>query len=361
MSIKGMFGRLFGSSEPKRPPISEPLRFEARPGSAYDPVTGVTIPEPRLIAGVLRDGARVTEYHYAFYRDGQVVGRLGLYGSDTLKLEQGGMERQFFLYFGHDWLIRSLLELKQTLGHTGDDYAFVCGLVEGMLRVYETQPDVRGHQRYLAIADHREVLKGGLQLPTHKIAAFGGLVLFADLVVARKLDALPERACPAITDEQVLTLMDYLQAPGSGVTPESSFAEYLEQKIKQHPPVLPPGKDYVFCWGIDEESKVNHQTAAEYAKDTGGGVLGDSDLGRFIDDLSLNPAGHPEFEEMVTGLRAFMDARGALPLNGKYRATLHDIMWTAGRGPFMEAAIKRGKPLVAYVNEYSDDPEKSAP
>lgn len=90
-------------------------------------------------------------------------------------------------------------------------------------------------------------------------------------------------------------------------------------------------------------------------------MLGDSDLGRFIDDLSLNPASHPEFEEMVTGLRAFMDARGALPLNGKYRAMLHDIMWSAGRGPFMEAAIKRGKPLVAYVNEYSDDPEKSAP
>lgn len=150
---------------------------------------------------------------------------------------------------------------------------------------------------------------------------------------------------------QIDDVIAYLKSPGSGPDASTSYADYVASKLKLFPPELPPGVDYVGFSGIDSAGAENYQNALQYGRDLKGkaGIIGDTPWGTFIEDVRKNPALHPEFQVMESGLKSFMSAQGTEPFNNRHKAALQDMMWNAGSPKYFENAIVTGKPLLAFV------------
>lgn len=143
-----------------------------------------------------------------------------------------------------------------------------------------------------------------------------------------------------LTAQQMDEVFAFLKAPGSGPDADTSFADYVAAKLKEHPPVL-ISKAYVMCAGIDRRGVTNYQNAAAYIRDAGGssGIINDTQWGYFIEHLQSAEPLYGEFKAMTAALKEFMHAQGTRPFNNKYEATLLEIMWNAGSPSFAENAI----------------------
>lgn len=82
---------------------------------------------------------------------------------------------------------------------------------------------------------------------------------------------------------QIDELTDYLSAPGSGATANTSFKEFVSTSMSTHPPALPDGYEYVVFSGIDPSGTTNYKNARDYCDAAGGGdkagIIGDTPLG----------------------------------------------------------------------------------
>lgn len=149
-----------------------------------------------------------------------------------------------------------------------------------------------------------------------------------------------------LTPAQMREVATYLQSPGSGLTANSTFEEYVITNLASHPPRLPPNMDYVIYSGSDSAGRKNYKNAEAYIKSHGNaGLIGNSPWGRFIED----PASAPEKNVMADKLERFMTSRGLQPLGANYVGVLDDIMWNAGSEPYMRNAIASGRPIRGFV------------
>lgn len=151
--------------------------------------------------------------------------------------------------------------------------------------------------------------------------------------------------------QQMDEVIAYLNAPGSGPDAGTSYAEYVDAKLRAHPAQLPLGMDYVGFSGTDRTGASNFLNATSYTRDVGAraGTIGETPWGAFIEELRTDPAKHPEFQLMESNLERFMDSQGTEPKAGSYKAALQDIMWNAGSPQYFENAIATGKPTLAFV------------
>lgn len=155
-----------------------------------------------------------------------------------------------------------------------------------------------------------------------------------------------------ISHHQMGELISYLNSPGSGPDDATSFAQYMETRLRSLPPELPAGTDYLAFSGKDSGGISNYRNATTYRGDLGSkaGIIGDTPWGSFVQDLYENPAHHPDFGIIEGKLKSYLSSRGIVPLGGEAAGALQDIMWNAGSPRFFENAIATGKPLVAFVD-----------
>ncbi|MCF3551609.1 XVIPCD domain-containing protein [Stenotrophomonas maltophilia] len=154
-----------------------------------------------------------------------------------------------------------------------------------------------------------------------------------------------------ISHHQMGELISYLNSPGSGPDDATSFAQYMETRLRSLPPELPAGTDYLAFSGKDGGGISNYRNATTYRGDLSSkaGIIGDTPWGSFVQDLYENPAHHPDFGIIEGKLKSYLSSRGIVPLGGEAAGALQDIMWNAGSPRFFENAIATGKPLVAFV------------
>lgn len=101
------------------------LHIQAREGSSYDPASGISIPEPRILPVELPDGTQGTEYQFGLYQNGERIGELGFSGPDEIIESDGWREHVFFFDLGHDWLIEDLRALKRKIANSDGDYSYL--------------------------------------------------------------------------------------------------------------------------------------------------------------------------------------------------------------------------------------------
>lgn len=154
-----------------------------------------------------------------------------------------------------------------------------------------------------------------------------------------------------ISPHQMMEVIDYLKTPGSGPDAATSYAAYVEERLRANPARLPDGVDYVGFSGTDGSKISNYRNASNYVDDVRkqAGIIGDTPWGHFVQELNYFPERHPGFTVAEGNLKAFMDARGIEPLGRNYSGALQDIMWNAGSPQYFENAIATGKPLLALV------------
>ncbi len=155
-----------------------------------------------------------------------------------------------------------------------------------------------------------------------------------------------------ISPQQMTEVIDYLKTPGSGPDAATSYAAYVEERLRANPARLPDGVDYVGFSGTDGSKVPNYRNASNYVDDVRkqAGIIGDTPWGRFVQELNEFPERHPGFTVAEGNLKAFMEARGIEPLGRNYSGALQDIMWNAGSPQYFENAIATGKPLLAMVH-----------
>lgn len=138
------------------------LHFVAAHGSSVDSANALVIYEPRIEAGPAPDEV---EYQYAIYQNEITRDGLGLFGLNMLIDEDGVRVRVFTLDLGQPQVLESTLKLKQRLGIEGDDFDFIHGLAEGLVRVFEGRTDNRETIRYMALTQDVALQAMGVVVP----------------------------------------------------------------------------------------------------------------------------------------------------------------------------------------------------
>lgn len=138
------------------------LHFVAAHGSSVDRANALVIYEPRIEAGPAPDEV---EYQYAIYQNENTRDGLGLFGLNVV-IEEGGQNvRVFTLDLGQPQVLESTLKLKQRLAIEGDDFDFIHGLAEGLVRVFESRTDNREAVRYVALTQDAALQAKGVAVP----------------------------------------------------------------------------------------------------------------------------------------------------------------------------------------------------
>lgn len=160
-----------------------PLCFQPESASSFDPGTGVSIPQPRILPTTLQDGQPGTEYQYAFIRDGKMIGGLGFSGADAMVETAGQREWVFTLDLGRDRLITSMLEFKQTLANQDEDFDFVRGLAQGLVLAYAGRTDNSGNVRYMAVTTAEALDRAGVSISEGRQGASDGTIVLAEVAI----------------------------------------------------------------------------------------------------------------------------------------------------------------------------------
>ena len=155
-----------------------------------------------------------------------------------------------------------------------------------------------------------------------------------------------------LSNSQIERITIFLASPASGPDGSTSYAEFLASKLKDFPPELSEGKDYIAFSGEDRNGNSNYDNAIDYIEEVKNkaGIIGNTPWGNYINDTEKTPGNHPEFAAMEKKLKAFMDGEGVTPWKNDHAGALRDMMWNAGSPKFFENAIATGKPLVAFVD-----------
>ncbi|WP_132826110.1 XVIPCD domain-containing protein [Stenotrophomonas sp. TEPEL] len=153
-----------------------------------------------------------------------------------------------------------------------------------------------------------------------------------------------------LSDQQKALVVEYLTSPGSGPDGSTSYEDFVREKMRVHPPLLPKDVEYIAFSGIDGGKIPNFDNATEYQRNLEGraAIIGDTPWGHYIDSLNEYPEIHQDFHAVKDKFRDFMSARGFVP-KGEPISALQDMMWNAGSPKFFENAIATGKPLLAFV------------
>lgn len=160
-----------------------PLCFRSEPASSFDPSTGVSIPQPRILPTTLQNGRPGTEYQYAFIRDGKMIGGLGFSGSDAIVETGGQREWIFTLDLGHDRLIMSMLEFKQTLRNQDEDFDFIRGLAQGLVLAYAGRTDNQSNLRYVAVTTYEALVQARVLISVEGSMLPEGRIVLAEEAV----------------------------------------------------------------------------------------------------------------------------------------------------------------------------------
>lgn len=164
-----------------------PLCFQPETASSFDPNTGVSIPQPRILPTTLPDGQPGTEYQYAFTRDGKMMGGLGFSGPNAIVETGGHREWVFTLDLGRDRLITSMLEFKQTLGNQDDDYDFLRAFAQGQVLAYAGRTDNKMNYRYAAVTTPEALVRAGVSIPVEGALKPNGKIVLAEVAVPASL------------------------------------------------------------------------------------------------------------------------------------------------------------------------------
>lgn len=157
------------------------LHFVAAHGSSVDSANALVIYEPRIEAGPAPDEV---EYQYAIYQNENTRDGLGLFGLNVLIDEGGEIVRVFTLDLGQPQVLESTLKLKQRLGIEGDDFEFIHGLAEGLVRVFDSRTDNREAVRYVALTQDVALQAKGVAVPDGLPRLPNGQIVLAETRVA---------------------------------------------------------------------------------------------------------------------------------------------------------------------------------
>ncbi|MCO7463058.1 hypothetical protein NJF45_14260 [Stenotrophomonas maltophilia] len=163
-----------------------PIEFRPDSNSAFDALSAVRISYPRVQPATLSDGREVTEYQYTFRRDGERVASLGIFGTETLAIDENGRERIYTLDLSTSEVLKSIIDFKEEIGNSDEASAFIRAVAQGLVNVFSNQPSIFESIRYIAVARIDSLLQLGIAMPADRIQLQNEEVVLGSLFVPQK-------------------------------------------------------------------------------------------------------------------------------------------------------------------------------
>ncbi|MET0617600.1 MAG: hypothetical protein ABWZ54_07490, partial [Luteibacter sp.] len=139
-----------------------PVHFEAAHGSAVDSENRLVIYRPRIEPGTVPDEI---EYQYAIYQNDDIRDGIGIFGLNVRIEENGEIVRLFTLDLGQPQVIESIQKLQRRLAIEGDEFAFLHGLADGLVKVFQGRTDNTEAVQYVALTQEASLQAMGLSVP----------------------------------------------------------------------------------------------------------------------------------------------------------------------------------------------------
>jgi hypothetical protein len=156
-----------------------PLHFEAAHGSSIDRVNGLEIFRPRLVPRPEKDAIA---YEYALYK-GDVRHSISCIGMHVEVEEEDSVTDLFTLELSEGWILLSIAKLKKDLAIDGDEFTFVKGLAEGLVRVFQSRITIARPTRYVALADLTSLTAHGLTPSRDLHRLSNGQIILAEVAL----------------------------------------------------------------------------------------------------------------------------------------------------------------------------------
>ncbi len=170
-----------------------PIVFRPQDSSAFDSVSGVLIPQPRMVPATLSDGRDVIEYQYSFRRDGERIGSVGIFGTEQIQNSDGRRTWVYTLELTRDSVFERLFRLKETLNNGDDDFTFIQNVSQGLVNVFAGQSDNTDAQLNLVITNLAALERAGVQPPRGISTTLDGTIILAECMVpAHTTQAAPK-------------------------------------------------------------------------------------------------------------------------------------------------------------------------
>lgn len=160
-----------------------PIVFEPNESSAFDSVSGVLIPQPRMVPATLSDGRDVIEYQYSFRRDGERIGGLGIFGTEQIQNNNGRRTWVYTLELTQDSGFERLFRLKDAIENKDDNFTFVQNVAQGLVNVFAGQTDNTDAQLNLVVTNLAALERAGIQPPPALSTTLDGTVILAECMV----------------------------------------------------------------------------------------------------------------------------------------------------------------------------------
>ncbi len=129
------------------------------------------------------DGSAGIEYQYAFRRDGETVGAMGLFGTETIIRANGDSGRQYTLDLSPVLVLEDMLKFKQSLRNSDDPFSFVQSIAQGLVNSFAGQTGNLENLRYVAFTYADSLTRVGASVPESTQILDDGRVILANALV----------------------------------------------------------------------------------------------------------------------------------------------------------------------------------
>ncbi|WP_159095434.1 hypothetical protein [Stenotrophomonas sp. YAU14A_MKIMI4_1] len=160
-----------------------PIRFIPVENTAFDPESGVTISNPRILSAINRDGSEEIEYQYVFRRNGEQVGGTGFFGTKQVVEQHGRREVRYTLELSPHQVLESILRLQRALGNAEEKYSFIRNVAEGLVNVFSGQVNNFEDLRYVAVTTASALASAGVRIPDQNLVGSNVHVVLAEAYV----------------------------------------------------------------------------------------------------------------------------------------------------------------------------------
>lgn len=160
-----------------------PMDFKPLGSSAIDESSGISIPQPRMLPATLPEGGTGIEFQYAFRRNGERVGALGIFGRETALVTDGHREWLYKLEITHHSAFDSVFRLKRKIVNTDDDFIFLSAIAEGLVAGFVGSNDNTEPQRNVVVTSLNALSQHGILVPEHIPYSHDGEIVLAEAYV----------------------------------------------------------------------------------------------------------------------------------------------------------------------------------
>lgn len=164
------------------------MNFKPYRDYAYDEISGIKIPYPRMLPEERKDGSIGVEYQYTFLRNDERIGSIGISGTKEVTGKGADRKEIFTLKIANKSAFERILQLKLISGNGETEFKFIGKIAKGLVIVFAASKGILFTQQYKAITTRKALDRNGISIPLDIHTPTKGAITLAELNMPTNLD-----------------------------------------------------------------------------------------------------------------------------------------------------------------------------